>query len=1283
MALTAQEAMLRLASITTVPQLTELLLSIEMEIPAGSIVLFSGVTTEIIPPDQSPIGSAAFARKLASENKGLNAIGDTTLGKFLITNWQAPNPNIALIDKLNELFQKDQARISAYLSGSRDASGNRSPNGLWDLLSARYVAKARGDVITLTGGARRDGVFALVELPALLSNPAITSIDGIPTSELRRLSLPAAFDLVTAASDLRAASLRLPVDASGRPLPADSTIPLDSRAFLADLPGVQSNGSLLDQAYRPLGEFIPAERLRQHSTTFQMAQMELAPQRAWRDQPLQLGERFTLSRLLSRVDDGLAVTGLALAALEAQRALASGDRYQAQQILNRWAFENAGALLAGRLATLALAPLVASGPLGLLLAGGLTLGASMLGSSYAEPAMKALIEGLARATDSTISTLQRLFGDAEGMVSPLLLDLDGNGVRTRGLSRGVFFDHDGNGLAESSGWVDSGDGLLVRDLNGDGRISSGAELFGNFTPLANGALAANGFEALRGLDANGDRLVDGRDPGWSSLRIWVDRNADAITDNGELIAPSQLGVVAIPTTYGQAQITDPEGNQHRQLGAYIRSDGSVRPLNDVWFSVNAAISRPVAPSALTTAIAALPDLRAMGSVPSLKQVMAATPGTALIGLLQQWCCASSAQRRALIEPILLAWTGVEQAVLPGCDADPGVYRRILALERLVGRPFRNVPMTSLPAPLALAELERGFAAISQEFDLLLSIQVDLPPLLKRLQLISGSDGSSRLDAGLALAELARQQGSAPDGGLLVRIARGLERLGDSGLAIEKALIAATGSQQDSLSLMLRAAVASGGLPQTGGSQADALQGGGGNDWLEGQDGNDQLIGGAGRDVLVGGRGNDTLQGGSESDLYLIAYGDGDDRISDADGTPGNLDEVRLVNLRSSAVRVERIGPDLVLQASYGPRLTVLNHFGADWARIEKVSFIDGVAWSAEELKQRAVIGGATAGNDLLGGYSDMVCRIAALAGDDTLIGGDLGDLLDGGSGNDLISGGPGPDTLIGGGGNDTLEGGNGSDLYRLRRGSPLTQIRDLDAVADARDEVLLEDRLPTDVLGVERLGDTLTLRLSGGEELRVLAHFSNPILRIERVRFSGGSLWEEAAINERLVIGGATAGNDLLGGYEGIVNRIAAMAGDDTLIGGNLADSLDGGPGNDSLIGGDGNDTLIGGSGGDTLSGGGGSDLYLIQGSEGSTLIRDFDPTPDKRDEVRFQSLDSTAVTSVERRGNDVTLRFGAAGQLTVPHQFTSSAYGVDGFRFADGQLWGSGDLLARAQIVG
>lgn len=95
--------------------------------------------------------------------------------------------------------------------------------------------------------------------------------------------------------------------------------------------------------------------------------------------------------------------------------------------------------------------------------------------------------------------------------SPLVVDLDGDGAETTTMEDGIHFDHDNNGFAEKTSWVGKDDGLLVRDINNNGKIDNGTELFGNNTVLSNGQKATNGFEALKDLDSNNDGVFNNQD----------------------------------------------------------------------------------------------------------------------------------------------------------------------------------------------------------------------------------------------------------------------------------------------------------------------------------------------------------------------------------------------------------------------------------------------------------------------------------------------------------------------------------------------------------------------------------------------------------------------------------------------------------------------------------------------------------------------------------------------------------------------------------------------------
>ncbi len=56
-------------------------------------------------------------------------------------------------------------------------------------------------------------------------------------------------------------------------------------------------------------------------------------------------------------------------------------------------------------------------------------------------------------------------------------------MKTLSINCGVHFDHNGSGFKVKTGWAGSEEGILVRDLNGNGQIDSGKELFGNATLL--------------------------------------------------------------------------------------------------------------------------------------------------------------------------------------------------------------------------------------------------------------------------------------------------------------------------------------------------------------------------------------------------------------------------------------------------------------------------------------------------------------------------------------------------------------------------------------------------------------------------------------------------------------------------------------------------------------------------------------------------------------------------------------------------------------------------------
>jgi len=176
-------------------------------------------------------------------------------------------------------------------------------------------------------------------------------------------------------------------------------------------------------------------------------------------------------------------------------------------------------------------------------------------------------------------------GNVSVSASPLVLDLNGDGVQTTTLANGVAFDLAATGTLQQSAWVDRHDGLLALDLNGDGTINSGAELFGNNTLLANGSKAADGWAALAGLDSNADRVVSAADAQFANLRVWQDADTDGQTDSGELRTLADVGITSIALAH-DASSTAQNGNVLDGLGSVTHADGSTSQITDAWLQTS-------------------------------------------------------------------------------------------------------------------------------------------------------------------------------------------------------------------------------------------------------------------------------------------------------------------------------------------------------------------------------------------------------------------------------------------------------------------------------------------------------------------------------------------------------------------------------------------------------------------------------------------------------------------------------------------------------------------------
>jgi hypothetical protein len=156
--------------------------------------------------------------------------------------------------------------------------------------------------------------------------------------------------------------------------------------------------------------------------------------------------------------------------------------------------------------------------------------------------------------------------------SPLVLDLDGNGVNLTSLEDGVSFDLLGTGERVRTAWIDRGDALLTYDWNGNGVIDGAGDLFGN---ASNGGEYDDGFAALAELDSNGDGRVDAKDAAFAGLRVWRDTNHDGVSAPGELSALRDVGVRSLTVAaHKGVDSFDKHGNDLSLASDFVREDGT-------------------------------------------------------------------------------------------------------------------------------------------------------------------------------------------------------------------------------------------------------------------------------------------------------------------------------------------------------------------------------------------------------------------------------------------------------------------------------------------------------------------------------------------------------------------------------------------------------------------------------------------------------------------------------------------------------------------------------------
>lgn len=852
--------------------------------------------------------------------------------------------------------------------------------------------------------------------------------------------------------------------------------------------------------------------------------------------------------------------------------------------------------------------------------------------------------------------------------SPIVVDLDGDGIETINIENGAYFDHAGDGFAELSGWVDVDDGLLALDINKNGLIDSGRELFGSETLLENGRLAVHGFEALTELDSDANGILDSSDVLFSSLRIWQDSDGDGYSSEGELMTLEEAGIKLFNLEYQNSSYIDIKGNAHRQIGSYVTNDGQTRAATDVWVQTDSTYSWATEWIQLPPEIAPLPDIQGYGLVRDLHQAMAMDATGELKALVEAFTQATTPQDRdALVTQLIYHWAGV-QDVDPHSRASRSSYgnvigdaRKLEALEAFTGQEWvgvwcwgtRDPNPHGRAAPVLLQAWDELKALVHGQ----LMAQTHLQGLFQQItyqwdeeieEVVGDLTGVAHALAQQIEAE--RETGLDALGDFLYSL-KGMGLLGSLNVEAFRAQLGALGGDVEStMGTALQGWVGDNEPTEAAdvlrGTDFDnVIDGRGGNDRLVARGGNDLLIGGLGNDVLDGGTGNDEMRGGEGADTYIYRRGDGHDTIVDDTWIASETDRIQLkAGLSAGDVRLQRVRTgigwavqdDLRLTIrDTGETITVKNHFGdGERHAVEEIVFADGTVWDAEAIRSQVLLGGAE--DEELLGY----------------VGRD--DVIDGGAGNDL------------------LRGASGSDTYRYGRGDGHDTLSEDTWTPGETDRIQLQAGLSTDDVRLQRVRNkdgwlvrddlVLTIR-DTGETITVKDHFNESNRHaVEEIVFADGTVWDADAIRTRVLLG--EAGTDVLLGFAGR---------DDVILGGE---------GNDHLLGQSGDDTLKGGTGDDLLEGDRGSDTYRYQAGDGVDVIREYHD-PHTTDVLLLgEGIDPDDVRLRWNHRNDLQVHLPDGGVVTVAGQPSSTAWalgnGIELIQFADGTIWDIDEIYAR-----
>jgi hypothetical protein len=151
------------------------------------------------------------------------------------------------------------------------------------------------------------------------------------------------------------------------------------------------------------------------------------------------------------------------------------------------------------------------------------------------------------------------------MIDPLVINLDNNLASVS--DQKFYFDIDSDGVLDSISQLSSSSGFLALDLNDDGKINNGSELFGT--------KSGNGFKDLALYDKDNNGWIDENDEIFEKLLIWTkDENGKDILYHLKDVGVGAICLKSVNTDFSLNSLRSNRTNAMvRQSGLFLYENG--------------------------------------------------------------------------------------------------------------------------------------------------------------------------------------------------------------------------------------------------------------------------------------------------------------------------------------------------------------------------------------------------------------------------------------------------------------------------------------------------------------------------------------------------------------------------------------------------------------------------------------------------------------------------------------------------------------------------------------